>query len=287
MIKFFVLLAILIQNTFACIPGANIGFSFSGKSLSPSERLNQLNKEDIDKIIHRVHSAYKDTVRSLGAELEINNNWNSLEISASTDRVQNKYIINLEGGISKHHLMNSDSIAMILCHELGHHIGGAPKYPPIISTWASTEGQSDYFGSSKCFKKVFISDDNVDLIRNLNIPKVVQMKCEDSYINHNDVSLCIRSAISSKRVVELLKSLRSATDEISFNTPDLSVVEETNIAHPLPQCRLDTYLSGSLCNIDFNLSFDALDPRIGACNRIDGYNIESRPLCWFKPLGVL
>jgi hypothetical protein len=175
---------------------------------------------------------------------------------------------------------------MILCHELGHHLGGAPMYPPIISTWASTEGQSDYFASSKCFKKVFIKDNNADIIKNFNIPKIVQTKCDNSYANENDIALCIRSALSSKRVVELLKSLRTPEDEISFNTPDLSVTSENYIAHPLPQCKLDTYFKGSLCNFDFDLSFDALDPRVGACNIVDGHNVGSRPLCWFKPLSA-
>lgn len=58
-----------------------------------------------------------------------------------------------------------DSYLALLCHEVGHRLGGPPfKTRPIDPSWSSTEGQSDYFAASVCLKKVFSADPRTELM---------------------------------------------------------------------------------------------------------------------------
>ena len=69
----------------------------------------------------------------------------------------------------------------------------------------------------------------------------------------------------------------------NLETPDTSVVKKTNDAHPATQCRLDTYLQGSLCEVSFNDNVDSKSEVTGTCHGSLGHDIGTRPLCWFKP----
>jgi hypothetical protein len=32
------------------------------------------------------------------------------------------------GGLARHELVTDDGFMMVVCHETGHHLGGAPRY---------------------------------------------------------------------------------------------------------------------------------------------------------------
>ena len=49
--------------------------------------------------------------------------------------------------------LNLEQFLFIYCHELGHFIGGAPFKKNPGSTWASTEGQADYWATSVCLRR--------------------------------------------------------------------------------------------------------------------------------------
>lgn len=40
--------------------------------------------------------------------------------------------------------MTRDGLALVICHELGHHFGGAPKSTVPLKKWNSYKGQVDY-----------------------------------------------------------------------------------------------------------------------------------------------
>ena len=148
--------------------------------------------------------------------------------------------------------------------------------------WASNEGQSDYFASLKCFRRVYESDNNQEIVANMDIPLTVQKKCEANYSTANERSLCIRIAMAGQSLANLLGSLRSTTD-LDFDTPDTNVVNTTFDKHPAAQCRLDTYFQGALCDKRISDELSNKDPKAGTCNRSEGYTDGVRPLCWYKP----
>jgi uncharacterized protein YkwD len=61
-----------------------------------------------------------------------------------------------------------------------------------------------------------------------------------------------------------------------LDTPDPTVVDKTQSKHPKAQCRLDTYLAGSLCSKAYDVNQIPKD-EFAFCS--------NRPKCWFKASG--
>ena len=146
--------------------------------------------------------------------------------------------------------------------------------------WASNEGQSDYFATLKCFRKVFENDDNSRIIANIQVDSIAVEKCSEQWGNEEDKNLCIRAAMAGK---SLAKLLAGGSRSVSFKSPDRSVVDRTFNRHPKGQCRLDTYFQGSLCTISHEIDVSRRDAKVGTCNRSTNHLIGIRPLCWYKP----
>ncbi|MEX0798658.1 MAG: hypothetical protein WD025_04410 [Bacteriovoracaceae bacterium] len=243
---------------------------------------NDMTEERFNEIIDRVDKHYRPIVKSHGGKLKWSRGWDDGTVNASAQRFFWTWKINMYGGLARHSLVTDDAFAMVVCHEMGHHLGGAPKVGGFLMKWASNEGQSDYFASLKCFRRVFESDDNEKIVSEMKVPELVKEKCADSYSLANDVALCVRSAMAGESLAKLLGSLRGNTN-IDFATPDTKVVSKTDNKHPAAQCRLDTYFQGAICDkrLSDNVSND--DATAGTCNRSFGYDQGVRPLCWYKP----
>ena len=152
----------------------------------------------------------------------------------------------------------------------------------MISSWASNEGQSDYFGTSKCIRKYFEQDDNQAIVANMEIPAFITQKCQATFSNAEEVAMCQRNGMAGLSLGNLFRALRRMTTKLSFQTPDPKVVTRTDHNHPQPQCRLDTYWNGALCDKSAYDDVSDSDYTEGTCNRVDGYSDGVRPLCWFK-----
>ena len=113
------------------------------------------------------------------------------------------------GGMLAHPSMNENSLALLLCHELGHFLGG----PPLKSRggWSSTEGQADYFSGSTCVRLIGMEEaDFLDgAIRLTSIYAEVMGEPEPN------ISQC-----------------------------DETKVPRTNFGYPTVQCRLDSIMAG-------------------------------------------
>jgi hypothetical protein len=188
------------------------------------------------------------------------------------------------GGLARYENMTRDGFAMVICHELGHHLGGAPKKASYWGySWASNEGQADYFATLKCARRLFINDDNAEILSHMNIDPLVADKCQENFKSEQDVNICVRASMAGKVLASVLNSLGHGEDPVEFNTPDDSVVRRTDDSHPAAQCRLDTYFSGSICHVAYTEDVDNEDPAIGTCARVHNDIDGVRPLCWYKP----
>jgi hypothetical protein len=183
------------------------------------------------------------------------------------------------GGLARHPMMTVDGFMMVVCHELGHHIGGAPK---IRADWASNEGQADYFASTKCLRRVMEKDNNEEVVARLTVEPTVKARCEAIYKSSSEVAICKRIGVAAKVLGKVLSDL-GREGAVDYTTPDKSVVMRTNDNHPKAQCRLDTYYQGALCDKASTLDFSDSDPAVGACIKRDGYTEGVRSTCWYKP----
>lgn len=234
------------------------------------------------EIVGRVEAVYSPIIKKdFGATLYMNNDWKSTTVNASAQQYGTTWQVNMYGGLARHKLATDDGFMMVVCHELGHHIGGAPRYDRNTD-WASNEGQADYFAGLKCMRRVLQNDDNIAIVAGMSIDAEATAQCQSVYKSASEVALCQRISMAGKSLGSLLGSL-GGNSKVNFNTPDKKVVTRTNDNHPQAQCRLDTYFQGSLCDksIDENVSME--EAIAGTCIKKDGYTKGVRPLCWYKP----
>lgn len=250
-----------------------------------SIRAGGLTEEQFNNVITKIETIYMPIVAGMDGKLQIARKWTDGTVNANATRSGSNWKVNMYGGLARHETITEDGFALVLCHEIGHHIGGAPKYAGFMNKWASNEGQSDYFASLKCLRKTFLNDNNSAIVASMTVPAALTDGCTKTYKNKDDRAMCIRVGMSGASVANLFAALRNSSPA-KFETPDTSVVTKTNDAHPAYQCRLDTFFQGSMCDVGMNEDVSQKDEVKGTCHGTLGHKIGTRPLCWFKPKAI-
>lgn len=285
------------SSAFTCSPDGKDGFVPENDLYIPEsvKSINGINEQEFNDAIDEIVEIYDPIISSMGAKLVVERKWSDGTVNAYAQQTGKSWKISMFGGLARHATITKDGLALVVCHEIGHHIGGAPKKGGSaggggwwggssggLTSWASNEGQADYFSTLKCLRKAWIDDNNAAIVKNLNAPKIVTDLCKKTYKNRVDTALCIRTSMAGKSVSDLFSAL-GKLPETKFETPDTVVASRTNDNHPKAQCRLDTYYQGSLCDISMNEDVSQSDEVKGTCHRSLGHTMGTRPLCWFKP----
>lgn len=293
MTRLFKITVLVLSFSFASVYGCDLhgqsGFMPENnlKIYDGDNLVGGISELQFNKVMDKMTSLYTSYVAKTGRQLVIERRWTDPTVNAYAE--QNTPGIDrivMFGGLARHAETTEDSMALVACHELGHHMGGAPKKIDTVSggtIWASNEGQADYWGTMKCLRHYFENDDNATAIKSMSIPSEVVSKCELIYKNSNEIAICERSAMAGLALGRLLNAITQGTNSVSFTTPDKSIVATTFDAHPKAQCRLDTYYQASLCDHGFLETVSNTDPNTGVCSLVQGTNTGSRPLCWYKP----
>lgn len=265
------------DGTEGFLPENNLNISVNAK------RLGGLTEEEFNLAIDKAEEVYAPIVAQEGGKLEIARNWTDGTVNAYAQRVGSTYKVSMFGGLARHETITVDGFSLVICHEIGHHIGGAPKKASIwSSSWASNEGQADYFATLKCLRRLWQHDDNDALIRRMNPPKALVDACSQQWLWSKDFAICVRGGMAGHSVGSLFAALRNQ-EPPKFDTPDPRVVTRTDDNHPAHQCRLDTYFQGALCEKSFTEDVETASEVTGTCHGSTGHSIGLRPLCWFKP----
>lgn len=286
------------SSAFTCSLTGNGGFVPENDLYIPSsvKSINTITEAEFNDAIDSVEHIYAPIVSSLGGKLSIDRKWEDGTVNAYATQSGKTWSVAMFGGLARHATITKDAMALVVCHELGHHIGGAPKKGGStsgggwwggssggVSSWASNEGQADYFATLKCLRKVWVNDNNEAIVKSLNAPKMVTDICKKNYKSDKvEAALCVRTSMAGKSVSDLFSAL-SKLPETKFDTPDPAVVSRTDDNHPKAQCRLDTYYQGSLCDVSMNEDVSNTDENKATCTIANGSKIGNRPLCWFKP----
>jgi hypothetical protein len=187
------------------------------------------------------------------------------------------------GGLARHPIMNADGFYLVACHETGHHLGGAPKGSSFGgSSWASVEGEADYYATLHCLRNVWPDDENAKWYQDnqASIDQTLSAECAKQFNTVADKNFCMRAGEAGMIAGLLFQDLSGEKTKPSFSTPDPAQVSSTDEDHPATQCRLDTYYAGSICTVDRSTQPDNSDATIAACTgNVDG----ARPRCWYAP----
>jgi hypothetical protein len=279
------LATVLSAPAFACdmhgnsgiVADNNLWISTDAKSVST------IDEKEFTKIMDRVEAIYAPVIAAKGKKLELIRKWEDGTVNAYAQQTGNVWKVSMFGGLARHETITSDAMALVACHELGHHLGGQPRKKSWFgTTWASNEGQSDWWGNMKCMRKYMENDDNITIAGELTIPELAKSKCDANFSDANEVAVCYRGAMAGLSLGNLFRALRKLPTELKFDTPDSKVVTATNHSHPAPQCRLDTYFAGALCDRDAYADVDDSSHTKNVCNRAIGDVDGLRPLCWYK-----
>ena len=130
-------------------------------------------------------------------------------INALINKLENQLVIQVYGGILVHSQINESALMLLLCHEIGHYLGGQPLQSK--DGWSSTEGQADYYSATNCAHLIGLN--------------------EATFID---------------AALRLTKMYAEVTREPvpELDSCDERVTPRTNFGYPPIQCRLDTLIAG-------------------------------------------
>lgn len=256
-----------------------------GQKLLATDMAGTVSEGDFQEILKTIEGIYSEEVAALGGTLRIKGEWVYPEFGASAQRLNENWLVTVYGGVARYSGMNVDALAFVVCHELGHFLGGAPKKSQILwKDWASAEGQADYFAGSKCFPR-FVTAYQAQPMGRTSVSQTVRRQCENLQNNAapepgRGTLDCVRTAAAAYTTYESVRRIMNEKEAISFDKKDLKIVTELNEKYGSAQCRLDTALAGIWCPKSQNEKFDDENPRQGSCH--EGFFSEfARPRCWY------
>lgn len=236
------------------------------------------NEQEFVAAIEKAQKFYASVFEAQGRTLKIFNHWEDGTVNAYAKRNGRVSEVHMFGGLARHNLVTKDAFMLVICHELGHHLGGFPK----SSDWATNEGGADYFATLKCAREMWKDEANMNFRTFLEVPEIVRTSCQKGFSKPEEIGLCARASMAGKALGDTLSDLGKgpATD---FSTPDTSVVSRTNNEHPKAQCRTDTYFAGAVCPVAKDVPQSDTEAAPGTCEQTKGDTFGVRPLCWYKP----
>jgi len=179
-------------------------------------KANGVSKTDFRLVLAALEKVFSPVAASMSRTLEFQYDWDADWAQAFARRWETDQVV-IYGGIARIPGSTTDSLALILCHELGHLYGGEPfsdEYNKL-----ALEGQADYFATLDCWDRVITE-----------IPVREGNERDRAFA----AALTVTAFFASNRGIAAPK----------IETPDTTVVTTTLKTHPEPQCRLDTYMAG-------------------------------------------
>ncbi len=105
----------------------------------------------------QIQQLFQTELAQLPYPLVLNAEWESPLFGAGVSLFENNFRLMILGGTTRVKGLTPDAYAAIVCHELGHVIGGSPFQTIQFAEWSSAEGQSDFFAANVCLPRYFRS----------------------------------------------------------------------------------------------------------------------------------
>lgn len=181
-------------------------FPHGGARIESFENLNNIRQSDYNLAMAAVERVYGPILKAKGCPLELIDGWDDGEVNAQAWKDGKNCAVEIFGGLARYPGMTKNAIIEAACHEIGHHLGGAPLY---TGDTMSVEGQADRYATRTCMKNMGIASSS---------PSLALAQTLASLGGEAPVSRSVR-----------------ATERVS------KTIQE----HPRAQCRLDTYDSAA------------------------------------------
>lgn len=249
------------------------------ENLRSSHTVTELEFNSVASILHKIYSPI--ILEKSGLKFIMAADWKDDTVNAYATREVETWTVHVAGGIARATGMSKDSLALIVCHEIGHHLGGAPR-TFLFDGWPAAEGQADYWAASKCLKNYYKELHHQEAVISSELPAKALQDCSSVYKDYSELKICIKTMKANLDFSTFLNALPDVKNPTSLEDVDPREVKGTNTNHyPRAQCRVDTIYQGALCNIDANVATSESDAKIGHCN--DTTKPGTRPRCWYRP----
>lgn len=226
---------------------------------------SNITEQEFNQIIADAKNIYSPIISTFGARFVIEKDWMDSTVNAYAYKQGNTFFVKMFGGMARRQEMTADGFRLVLCHEIGHHMAGFPFYQ---NSDMANEGQSDYFANHVCFRKMM--EGKKDRIFDVH-PKAVS-DCNGFWKNSKNRYICKRAIMGGVSLANLLGALGG--EKADIERKDTRKVPRTQDSHPIAQCRLDTYIAGSLCK-------NSWEDRIIPMSEIESLSCNNRPTCWY------
>lgn len=262
----------------------NVRASFLPQNIKVSpDQLDWSNKfspvENFQYLINEFENVFSPLVSQEGGKLIIDIKTGSKTVNAFARRTGTKnenWEIVIHEGLLRHKNLTPEVLTVILCHEIGHHLGGKPTKGE--DSWVSVEGQADYYGVHYCLKTLR-DKSNLNFLLSTRIPEKIRKSCETRFQTKQEVNFCKSSIAYSEATGNFLSVMGQTRRgrrgiKPKLEKRDKNIASSTTLQHPNKQCRLDTMIEASLCNnklVDRN------------CQDTEVYYMGGRPRCWYAP----
>src|SRR5688572_29988567 len=90
------------------------------------KRPANVSEAQFNAAIVKARGIFEPIVRSLGGTLSIRGNWSDTTVNASATQLFGTWVVDMFGGLARRPETTPDGFAMVLCHEIGHHLAGFP-----------------------------------------------------------------------------------------------------------------------------------------------------------------
>ena len=247
-------------------------------------RKNAHDENKSHQLIDQIEKVYTPIINEQRGHFFVTREWENERVNAAAGRSKDgQFQIKVFGGLYRYETISDDAFLLILCHEIGHLIGGAPTVKPFNNI--TSEGQADYFSTSKCFRRVVRGENHKQKANLSLVNPLAKRECLKVYPkNSEDYEICIRVNVANRDMANTIEDLNNLKrNTLKIETPD--PYERMFIVfngYPEPQCRLDTLFKGSLCRKNENSSLDLQVYNGNNCNVYED-QFGLRPLCWYVP----
>lgn len=166
-----------------------------------------ISEASYNKTLDAIEKAYTPIFTAKKYKFKLVRAWSDGTVNAQAWWTGKTCNVEIFGGIARWPGISAAAIKQVALHEIGHCLGGAPKYP---GENMACEGQADYYSTL--------------------------VGCPNMALNCKASSLNLAKALASM-----------GGEAVPWRPgPKLPSVSQTDCDHPAAQCRLDTYDAGIL-----------------------------------------
>lgn len=232
------------------------------------QALAKVSESDYLQITNTIKESFQDEFASQSKSLSFNlkGTENDKPNAFAAKRDNDLWEVTVMRSLLNIDVLSPSSLALILCHEVGHFLGGKPyvvgrKLTAAVTARApkkmSAEGQADLFAAKTCFP--IITNKLPELIESIEINPIVKSishSCEDQNCL-SLLSLAYETTVVYQKLMAELDAHEAFFAHLNNPATDrtLNYVGE----YPTLDCRFETFVTG------FSLSSED----------------ETKPTCWF------